>query len=869
MWIFRWILYLAVAITAICLALLEITHPKYNGKVKISSKYGNVTVYRTDDGIPHIYGDNKEAAYFGLGYIQAQDRLWSFQKFRLLAKAQLSEYFGDEGFPIDYFFKQMNLDYLAQVAVRNISQELKEDISLVAEGINEYIKTQPLPIEFWILGVDCAPFTLTDILEIEKLMDFAVSYNHQMELSRDFVFKSTNSSTVANKYMPFEDKYFRNNQYPTFDDEQIKKLGLFEKDGLKNRVKNFKPRHTNYKISKKDIYEEVKETLGMVHFDGSNAWAVHGNYTESGKPILSTDPHLASSLPCAWFMGELSYENVTRVGAFSFGQPWLMFGRTDHISTAITAIHSDVIDLYEEKVTGDGFYEFDGELIPIKQQKDIIKVRDPFAPSGYRIEEIILNSTHHGPLIDDPHDEIYKILKRLPFGAFKKNNLAISWSGFQGKSTYFGNNRCLNLAKDVPEGIECFRELGTSNLNIFMADRKGNIGMIPSVSYPIRKHPYAGAYVQDGSKSENDWQGFVPFDELPKAINPKRGYIANSNSMLTTTNVKYGVGATMPSPPRVVREAQLIEAQIKSGKKFTAKDMLKIQLDTVDLNAREMLVMLKEVIDVSWPRIMEQFNNRELKIILSKFRKHLNDWDGDYHVNSTQASLFALWEMEYHVSLLQDQIPHSVIRETMINIPDSDLYLMEILEHLMNDPTYYSEYCQSSITIYEKTYEIKSDNCLMSLAYNAVRAWKILEKTVSKDPNDWKWGSLHRHYYDHFPFSIIPGFKQIFHREVEAGGSRRTVSFACYDYYLNNMEDEVFFKSIFSANFRGVIDMASYDDPEKYPLYMSIDTGASQHAFSKHYFDMNKIHYSKEGRIMEIGKDVIAKKATYKFEIEV
>lgn len=122
-----------------------------------------------------------------------------------------------------------------------------------------------------------------------------------------------------------------------------------------------------------------------------------------------------------------------------------------------------------------------------------------------------------------------------------------------------------------------------------MADKKGNIGYTPIVSYPIRKYPYASAFIQDGSKSENDWQGYVPFEELPKVINPARGYIANSNSMLTSQNVKYGVGALMPSTPRVVRTKELIESYIKSGKKFTAIDMIKMQLDSVDVNARYVL----------------------------------------------------------------------------------------------------------------------------------------------------------------------------------------------------------------------------------------------------------------------------------------
>lgn len=119
-----------------------------------------------------------------------------------------------------------------------------------------------------------------------------------------------------------------------------------------------------------------------------------------------------------------------------------------------------------------------------------------------------------------------------------------------------------------------------------IADLKGNIGYTPVVNYPIRKYPYASAYIQDGSLSENDWQGYVPFDQLPKVINPARGYIANANSMATSQNVKYGVGAIMPSPPRVVRIQELVENQIKSGKKFTTEDIIQMQLDTVDVNAR-------------------------------------------------------------------------------------------------------------------------------------------------------------------------------------------------------------------------------------------------------------------------------------------
>ena len=275
-----------------------------------------------------------------------------------------------------------------------------------------------------------------------------------------------------------------------------------------------------------------------------------------------------------------------------------------------------------------------------------------------------------------------------------------------------------------------------------------------------------------------------------------------------------------------------------------------------------------KIIDKHSEEITKNLPNKEFKEIFRNFTDHIRSWDGDFTINSTQATVYALWELQYHVSFLQDQIPQKIVRESMVNIPDSDLFLMHILENLFYTPNFMNKYCQSQITMYDDTFEIPGDNkCLLSLAYNAIYAWKILKTAVSQDPKDWKWGAVHRQYYEHVPFSQIPGFKSIFHREVEAAGSKRTLSFACYDYFTDHMERDVFFKSLFSANFRAVVDMATYDDPEKYPLYMSIDAGASQHPFSKHYFDMNEIHYSQEGRIMEIGLEKAKKNAKYHLEL--
>lgn len=294
MWILRWCVYSTVILASLLLAMITVSLPQYDGKVRISSNYGKITIYRDEFGVPHVFADNEKASYFGIGYVHAQDRLWTTEKFRRLAKGTLAEFFGDEALPIDYFFRQMNFDSLAKQGAKKLDKDLIEDFELVAEGMNEYVKNNVLPIEYYILGIEYKPFTYVDLLEVEKFFDFIVSYNHQMEITRDNVIQATNDTEFAKKYMAFEEKYFRHNNFPTVNDEELKRANLFEKDGLFIAAKEYKPMHTKGNLSKKDIFEEVKQTLGMTHFEGSNSWVISGEHTKSGKPILSSDPHLAN-----------------------------------------------------------------------------------------------------------------------------------------------------------------------------------------------------------------------------------------------------------------------------------------------------------------------------------------------------------------------------------------------------------------------------------------------------------------------------------------------------------------------------------------------------------------------------------------------
>lgn len=112
-----------------------------------------------------------------------------------------------------------------------------------------------------------------------------------------------------------------------------------------------------------------------------------------------------------------------------------------------------------------------------------------------------------------------------------------------------------------------------------------------AVPVPKRKDltPYLGCRVLDGRSTEFDWtEDLIPLEELPRSINPAKGYLSNANNRQASDHASNDFGATQMSPGRSIRIDELIREGIMNGKKFTAEDMIAQQLDTIDVFARNM-----------------------------------------------------------------------------------------------------------------------------------------------------------------------------------------------------------------------------------------------------------------------------------------
>jgi len=285
---------------------------------------------------------------------------------------------------------------------------------------------------------------------------------------------------------------------------------------------------------------------------GSNAWAVGGAHTASGKPLLCDDMHLEYSIPGIWYMVHLRAPGLDVSGVSLPGMPSVIVGHNQRIAWGVTNLHFDVQDLYIENFDpATGRYLYRGQWEQARQEREIIPVK------GAKAVEMPLWITRHGPLYIDDATE----------------HLALRWTAAEPGSFQFPFPE-LNRAGNWQEFTRALTRYPGPAQNFVYADVDGNIGYHATGFLPIRKG-YTGDVPVDGSSGENEWQGFIPFDELPSFYNPPAGVIVTANQNPFPPDYAYAVNGNFASHYRSRQIRNLLTA--RNG--WRAEDMLTVQKD--------------------------------------------------------------------------------------------------------------------------------------------------------------------------------------------------------------------------------------------------------------------------------------------------
>ncbi len=576
--------------------------PVYEGQLTVPGLESEVTVYRDERGMPHIYASDEHDLYFAVGYVMAQDRLWQMDLIRRATSGRLSEIFGKSYEQTDLFLRSLDMTTKSKLVISNEDPEIVSWMQAYSDGVNAYINNagKNLSPEFKILGYRPDKWELEDLANIIGYMGWDLASEN---LNSDIFYHR-----LAKKLGP-DRAALLIPDWKAVDDYVFP--GFLLADSLLDKARTF--------ISSIDKLR----TLGIVSFSGSNNWAVSGTRTTTGKPILSNDMHLSFGSPGIWYeIHEVIPGKLNVTGVAVPGQPFVVAGHNEKIAWGMTNLMVDDIDLFAETVNPDNpdQYLFNGEWRDMQVRKEVIGLKKGKA------DTLTLRFTHRGPIISGFRDV---------------SDLALSmrWSGYDN-SDEIRSVALLNRASDWNDFRSAISTFRSISQNIVYADTEGNIGLNTGGGIPVRKGP--GTMIRDGRTDEYDWKGFVPFNQLPFSYNPDNGSVSSANNRTVDDNYPYYISSGFVIPYRIIRIRQMLnEKDILSPDDF--KRMILDQHSAFAALLTPFILRLDSRKGDLTPQGIRMLDT-------------LRNWDYDMRAGGTASSVFEFFRWSFARNLLGDEM---------------------------------------------------------------------------------------------------------------------------------------------------------------------------------------------------------------------
>ena len=540
--------------------------PQLEGTIALASLQKDVTVERDRWGVPHIRAASVQDLAEAQGYLMAQDRLWQMDLLRRVSRGQLSEILGPMTLHYDREFRTMQFGHAAERDLQLMDAESRSIMEAYARGVNQFIQQHAdLPLEFSLLKYKPSPWQATDSLTIsaymyrtltdtwERKIDRAtVEARVGLDRARDLFSQeaSLDRFVIGDPNVP-NDGSQRTRVEGDDDDDDDSPADTVLK--ASNAAPERFPDLTSLLASSvqgylAEINREIRHSLG------SNNWVVNGEHTASGKPLLANDTHLELSLPPIWYEIHITAPGWNVKGFTMPGAPLLIIGHNDKIAWGFTNNGADVQDLYIETFNpaAPDQYRVRGAWVNAQVRDEVILVK------GQPEEHLKVVITRHGPIVHQEGNKGYA----LRWTATEPGGLANTYNE-------------LGKARNWEEFRNAMKRVWGPGQNGIYADVDGNIGYIMAARVPIRKRGH-GEIPVPGENDDYEWTGYVPFEQLPQALNPESGLIVTANARVVGPAYKPYLTDRWEEPYRTARIYDLLVD--KGG--LRPADMLKVQTDT-------------------------------------------------------------------------------------------------------------------------------------------------------------------------------------------------------------------------------------------------------------------------------------------------
>jgi penicillin G amidase len=745
---------------ASCSLLFRGSVPQRDGTLALPGLRAPVTIVRDSYGVPHITAENDHDLFFAQGVVHAQDRLFQMDIERRLARGELAEILGKEALPADRLFRHLGFSARAPALAASWPEETQAVVRAYCDGINAARDALAAwPAEYRLLRTGPRPFVPEDLaalsllkgLGLSQWADEALLYRMAKRLPRD----------KMEEILP-----------------QVPAAGPEAAPGVDADPAGMPP----FPALLAEGLASVRSFAGVLAppSGGSNAWAVSGERSGTGRPILASDPHLMLPCPSLWYEVHLLAPGLDVYGVSFPGSPGVVVGHNPRIAWGLTNAMLDDADFFVERIDGENVM-IRGKWVPMTTRVETIRVRD-------EADEVVpVRETPHGPILSPV----------IPGVAAA---LSLRWVGYDGGDP-LGALLRLGRARDREEILAALSRFPFPAQNVVYADAAGRIGLVMAGRIPVRKG--GGSLLPvPGNTGEWDWTGYVPFSENPRITDPPEGFVVAANAPVVKPGYRHYISRIHEPPDR----ARRIEEVLRSRDRHSVEDFERLQSDVKRSEAAETVALALRAARAGGGD----------SPTLDEAARILSGWD--FHVAADSAGA-ALFEAFYR-SLVENVFRDDLGDDLFIAFYGSPRLVWNAMDRIL---------ARGDSLFLEDAATGRRESLEEVAARSLEEAAAFLSQRLGDDPARWSWGRIHQVAFEH-PF----GRKRFLRRwfslgPYPVGGDGRTV----WKGEVRSADD---FSVKVGPSMRQVVPLGV-----RRLARSVVTTGASGHFFERHYRDQTPL----------------------------
>ena len=789
--VFRWLMRLASLVVALIVIGLGLAYylasrslPEYDKELSVSGLTADVEIVRDNSAVPHIMALSDRDAFFALGYVHAQDRLWQLMVMRRTAQGRLSETFGRRTVRTDTLLRRLDIYTAAKASVAHQDARTLDALEAYAAGINTRISEinfQSLgrgAPEYFLFEAEIAPWQPADSLAIIKLMALQLTGHLGDEVLRMQTSLLLNDENRLADILP---------DMPGAGVAALPRVAsLLPEAGT--RQAQATPRGGDF------LWPVPSRGLA----GASNVWAAATERSASQGALLANDPHLGFTAPSIWYLARMELSTGGVIGASIPGIPALMVGRSRQLAWGITSSYLDDQDLFFEEINPDNRNEYrtpDGFKL-FETRQSIIRIKDE--------PPVTLNLlwTDNGPVLPASQFNLDKI---TPPGHL----VTLGWTALSDQDTSASAAVGLMMAGSVEEALEVSSLYVAPSQNLTLIDAD-TVAMKLVGAMPRRDpaHESLGRLPSRGWIATNRWQGLLPYSANPEFLAPEGGIVGNTNNKLIDRAFPNHVSFDWGDSQRIQRWTTVMQ----NRKVHTRDSFIEAQLDTVSPAARTLLPLIGRDLwftgEAAQKGTPARLRQRALAL--------LADWNGEMNEHMPEPLIYAAW-----LRALQDRL----IRDDLGPLADEFHHVEPLfIERVFRDVNGASAWCD---VIRSAVVESCSD--VARLALDEALIW--IEEEVGTSLESLQWGDSHAATHKHPVLGDVRILRYFVNVRQSTSGGDHTLMRG-----RTSGKGREPFANVHGAGYRGVYDFA---DPDS-SVFVSA-TGQSGHPLSRHYDDLGQL----------------------------